>query len=355
MAETLRVAVMNDHASALNVWLAYPHVRRATVYHVDRHSDLASPQDCDATRTPPEDHASWSSCADRAGFQFAAAWLGLVERVWWLKPMADYATHSKWQDGFVYAAPGRSTSSASVLRWSWSAPVSARRRSLAMRVGPLEELIGASEAANTATGSLLDIDIDYWGGAAGPRQPPWEMPSLQRCGALLKSLGSAAWGDERAERATASLWPSLLEPPDAPPPPLSLNASTWQLQQQQCAADLARLPWSVEQRARLRFGRALGLSLPEALVAASAPRGSTHDDECGAPLDEAKLTDVMSRLPIPSVVTIARSIDGFMPWNCVEPTEAAVLRVLQAAFNRSLDVEYLPGCASGASLRALRR
>ena len=94
-------------------------------------------------------------------------------------------------------------------------------------------------------------------------------------------------------------------------------------------------------------------------------------------MDEGQLTALLRLLPTPAAVTIARSIDGFVPFRCVELLEAAVLRALRAAFANStasatpgassrtltlssrapvaLAIDYLPGCASSASLRALRR
>ena len=62
-------------------------------------------------------------------------------------------------------------------------------------------------------------------------------------------------------------------------------------------------------------------------------------------------------LPLrPKLVTIARSVDGFLPFHCTARIEAAVLRVLAAAaasFNASLKVEHLPGTATGAALQAM--
>ena len=74
----MRVVIMNDHAAALGAWLSVlaPPDPPATVLHIDRHSDLASPSQCDARATLRGDRATWARCADRAGFQLAAAWLG---------------------------------------------------------------------------------------------------------------------------------------------------------------------------------------------------------------------------------------------------------------------------------------
>ena len=72
---TMRVVIMNDHAAALGAWLSVlaPPDPPATVLHIDRHSDLASPSQCDARATLRGDRATWARCADRAGFQLAAA------------------------------------------------------------------------------------------------------------------------------------------------------------------------------------------------------------------------------------------------------------------------------------------
>ena len=49
----MRVVIMNDHAAALGAWLSVlaPPDPPATVLHIDRHSDLASPSQCDAQAT----------------------------------------------------------------------------------------------------------------------------------------------------------------------------------------------------------------------------------------------------------------------------------------------------------------
>jgi hypothetical protein len=129
------------------------------------------------------------------------------------------------------------------------------------------------------------------------------------------------------------------------------------------------------QERRWRFAKQLGLSLPEAL-SALAPDLDDNPHACD-PVDEGQLTALLRLLPTPAAVTIARSIDGFVPFRCVELLEAAVLRALRAAFANStasatpgassrtltlssrapvaLAIDYLPGCASSASLRALRR
>ena len=198
-----------------------------------------------------------------------------------------------------------------------------------------------------------DIDLDYWGGAAGPLQPRWETATLSRCGEALRWLGPAAWGDERGIVATSGLWPALLE---------GSGTGAWQSWAdgrtrpsngshalfEECERQLSRLASSDEERTRLRLARALGLSVPEALAAVAA-----FEPNCAA-VEESKLTALLSGLPVPTAVTIARSIDGFMPFHCVEPVEAAVLRAVRRAFNRTLAVSY-SGCASTDKLRALRR
>ena len=72
-------------------------------------------------------------------------------------------------------------------------------------------------------------------------------------------------------------------------------------------------------------------------------------------MDEARLLAWL--LPLrPRLVSIARSIDGFLPFHCTARIEAAVLRVLAAAavsVNASLRVEHLPGTATGAALQAM--
>jgi len=177
----LRVVVMNDHAASLGAWLSVLalHDPPATVLHIDRHSDLAGPSQCDARATPRGDRATWARCADRAGFQQAAAWLGLVHRVWWLKP-GGWSGVSEWREGVVK----RSRSLRRLeLQHAISPAAAATEASdggdvwqpLAVRIGGLAEL-GALRAADVAGPLLLDIDLDYWGGAAGPQRPAWEAP-----------------------------------------------------------------------------------------------------------------------------------------------------------------------------------
>ena len=83
-----------------------------------------------------------------------------------------------------------------------------------------------------------------------------------------------------------------------------------------------------------------GLSVPEALLSIA----QTHaggGEQCGA-VDEEGLARMLSPLR-PRVVTIARSVDGYMPWRCAEILEAAILRTVRLAYNRTLRVTYLPG------------
>ena len=87
---------------------------------------------------------------------------------------------------------------------------------------------------------------------------------------------------------------------------------------------------------------------------AAAPGGEAGEEACER-VDEARLLAWF--LPLrPKLVTIARSVDGFLPFHCTARIEAAVLRVLAAAaasFNASLKVEHLPGTAMGAALQAM--
>jgi len=185
-ASWLCVVVMNDHAASLGAWLSVlaPHDPPATVLHIDRHSDLAGPDQCDAHATPRSDRATWARCADRAGFQLAAAWLGLVHRVWWLKP-GGWSGRSEWRKGVLRRSRSRRRLE---LQHAASAAAAAAAavetsdggdlwRPLAVRTGGLAEL-GALRAADVAGPLLLDIDLDYWGGAAGPQRPAWEVPGL---------------------------------------------------------------------------------------------------------------------------------------------------------------------------------
>ena len=145
----LRVVIMNDHAASLGAWLSAltPHDPPATVLHIDRHSDLAGPSQCDA-RTPRGDTATWARCTDRAGFQLAAAWLGLVHRVWWLK-----------LDAMLTRTPSCLPARARILRTKSALWRRAARSALAHRRRGVRTVRTAWRAVRTAT---------VWFGAAGP-------------------------------------------------------------------------------------------------------------------------------------------------------------------------------------------
>jgi len=100
-----------------------------------------------------------------------------------------------------------------------------------------------------------------------------------------------------------------------------------------------------QERRQLRLAHSSGLSVPEALLSI-APTHALHagggDDETCGVIDEHKLAEMLRPLN-PRVVTIARSVDAYMPWGCAKILEAAVLRTLRRAYNRTLRVTYLPG------------
>jgi hypothetical protein len=126
-----------------------------------------------------------------------------------------------------------------------------------------------------------------------------------------------------------------------------------------CSRALTATPWTHAQRRKLRLARALGASPAEALLAvgpgAASPAPRAHAAQaCGAPDEEMLATWLRPLHRRVVLVTIARSIDGFLPFECAELLEAAVLRALRAAFtNRTLRVEYTTGTAPPEALRAL--
>lgn len=73
---------------------------------------------------------------------------------------------------------------------------------------------------------------------------------------------------------------------------------------------------------------------------------------CGV-IDEPRLVEML-RPVRPRVVTIARSVDGYMPWRCAEVLEAAVMRVLQLAYGNKCTSQNWP-CSRlfGAGLAGL--
>jgi hypothetical protein len=129
---------------------------------------------------PVHDRAAWRACTDRAGFQLGAAWLGTVDKV--------------------------------SLFWSALPPTHGTVQRLATRLSDLHEL--SHSVADSSGPLLLDVDLDYWGGAAepsrpisshlAPSRPAWEISALRQCAELLRSIGSVAWGDARGQRTTDS-------------------------------------------------------------------------------------------------------------------------------------------------------
>ncbi len=220
-----------------------------------------------------------------------------------------------------------------------------------MRTGGLAELSTLS-APDVAGPLLLDIDLDYWGGAAGPQRPAWEAPGVAVCGDYLRLCGAAAWGDARCP--AHALWPALLGRATAGAETAlrRLNGTAPEACAHALAAAARTRP--AREAARLRRALAHGMSPAEAMLAA-APRGASGEEEACERVDERRLLAWLRPLR-PRLVTIARSIDGFLPFHCTAQLETAVLRVLAAvaaAFNASLRVEHLPGTASGAALRAM--
>ena len=383
-ATDLSVVVMNDHASALGAWLSALRPHRdepAVVVHIDRHSDLAAPRHCGFPHIQ-----RWESCVDRAGFQLAAAWLGVVDRIWWLHPGdasdVEAATDSSiWtlatsRHGWPEVVAKEDDNDGSSSSRSSSSSSRGRRgvfytKELAVREGPLaamDELhkwrsprIFEGVEYEAPPPHILDIDLDFWGGAAGPLPPPWEMPPLQSCGAFLRVQGAAAWADPRFGRH-ASLWAPLLRAVSRPiAAAAQRELATWNACFQEgvepppsnrtlrdfCGDQLTMYAHGAteQERRQLRLAHSSGLSVPEALLSI-APTHALHagggDDETCGVIDEHKLAEMLRPLN-PRVVTIARSVDAYMPWGCAKILEASVLRTLRRAYNRTLRVTYLPG------------
>jgi len=103
----------------------------------------------------------------------------------------------------------------------------------------------------------------------------------------------------------------------------------------------------------VNFRHAAGLSVPEALISV-APTHWGEGQQCGA-VNEDRLAEMLRPMR-PRVVTIARSIDGYMPWRCAELLEAAILRTLRIAYSdHALHVDYLPGTANMDVLVSLQQ
>merc|ERR1712216_434799 len=91
----------------------------------------------------------------------------------------------------------------------------------------------------------------------------------------------------------------------------------------------------------------LGLSSLEALLFAYSSEEPIHG--CGH-VDGRELKRLLQHSS-PAVVTISRSVDGFLPFHCAAVLEAKLLQILAHAFNRSLSVEYTAGAVPLAALQ----
>jgi hypothetical protein len=143
--------------------------RDVTVVHFDAHPDLAVPEVV-PTRAWRERPEAVVAATDIARFQLAAAWVGLVSRVIWLRPpWAHQIPDGERRFRLGLDATGAlrvdDPSDYYVLDGAWAPRESLRDAvELALRVAPLAPGVGAAldarDARDARDAAILDIDLD---------------------------------------------------------------------------------------------------------------------------------------------------------------------------------------------------
>ncbi len=166
----IEVVICDSHHEVLRHWLRatsgdHPQ-QRVTVVHFDAHPDLAVPTAPVSTfvREADADFAALTAGLDIASFQLAAVWLGLVDRIVWLRPdWAHQLPDGERRFHLGLDSSGRlrvdDPSDYFVFDEAWAPTASLRDAvELELRVLPLSK---AAEAGVLATGpTILDIDLD---------------------------------------------------------------------------------------------------------------------------------------------------------------------------------------------------
>jgi hypothetical protein len=343
----LRVVVCDSHHHVLRHWIEAANEELlprtgVDVVHFDAHPDLAVPE-VPIERAWPDRPGALVSSLDIASFQLAAAWIGLVDRVVWLRP----AWATQLPDGArtmsVGEVPGAGLrvddrSDYYVLDGSWS-PTDALHGAvpLELEVATLAAVAGAKPLHTGAV--ILDVDLDGF----ATRNPAAE------------ALRAAGLRDEELDLVRGAFAREQLDLPEEP------TART---------ATLAEILGAVEAIAEGGILDQLGagfqlwwLGVPAGDLydlygivsdvhrpeAADALRASGRDlvglPEHRASASEAgetarRLAQLVAEGAVkPALVTIARSAnDGFTPMDEWARYESSLLDALATV--RELDVRY---------------
>jgi len=359
------VFVSASHHEVLAHWLDAVREGRlpasgVTVVHVDAHPDLAVPRR-DLPRRPPARPADAVRRLDIASFQLAAVWMGVVDRVVWLRP--DWAT--QLADGTRRFRVGRipsgglrvdDASDYYVLDDAW-APGDALEepRRLSLRVLPLSRAHSALRLGEAPW--ILDVDLDAFAtrnpAAEALREAGIPDPALDELRRIFAPEALALPAEPRARIAALE---SLLGALD------DLSALRWASvpgallalrRAGLSAGDLWTLlgilwdaPDAAAQEALLREGREL-VGLPERRGASPGEIRAT------ASAIGALLATAGSR---PRLVTVARSVeDGYTPaavwpaaeWTLLEAL-AGALGLLRVRLDPGLPPAPRPAAASAA-------
>lgn len=346
---TVKVVVCSSHHHVLRHWLLAAQEGRipaadVSVVHFDAHPDLAVPER-PLERAWRRQPGRLVAATDIASFQIAAAWVGLVSEVVWLRPRWARQLPDGIRRFRVGAlADGRlrvdDPSDYYVLDEGW-APTGELRAPVPLQVRVLSLSDAASGSLRAPEAAILDIDLDGFATrnpaaerlrAAGfsdtqleqlraafdpatlrlGSTPPERIAGLER---LLGAVRSAADGDWRARLLAAwTLWRAGLGPLDL-----------WNLARL-LAGPASEAPLDL----LLEEGRNL-VGLPEfAPDPAEVERSSGH---LAALLASGALR--------PRLVTIARSVrDGFTPDYAWPATERRTLAALRHGLGGRIQVVY---------------
>lgn len=350
-AEPVRVVICASHNHALRHWLLAAQEGRipeadVSVIHFDAHPDLAVPPR-PLRRAWRADPGRLVLATDIASFQLAAAWVGLVSRVTWLRPDWAHQLPDGTRSFHVGALPDGhlrvdDPSDYYVLDGAW-APTSALHDavSVEVRVLPLSE--AATAGLRNAPSDILDIDLDGF----ATRNPAAER------------LRAAGFSDAQLDELRAAFAPAKLNLGSTPEERI---AGLKRLMEAVSAA--VQGSWSSRLAAAWTLWRS-GLSLGDLWNL----RGLSSGPAAGMPLhalledgrslvglpefapDPAELERSESRLGSlltsgairPRLVTISRSVDdGYAPAASWPATERRTLAMLEQGLG-PLDVVYDQG------------
>jgi hypothetical protein len=336
--EPVRVVVCSSHHHALRHWLLAAQEGRiassgVSVVHFDAHPDLAVPER-PLQRAWREQPGRLVAMTDIASFQLAAAWVGLVSEVVWLRPpwarqLADGTRSFRLgarADGLLRVDD---PSDYYVLDEGW-APAAALRDPVAVRLRVLTLPAAAAGGLVAPEAEILDIDLDGFA---------TRNPSADR-------LRAAGFSDEQLDQLRRAFAPEVLRLGETP---------------EERIAGLERVLGAVSAAAEGSWGSRLGaawtlwrsgLGLGDLWNLAQLLAGPARDASLDVLLEEGRtLVGVPERTATPEelersaaqlaallesgalrprLVTVARSVrDGFTPphaWPTIERRTLAALR-----------------------------